>query len=366
MPNNIQLRYTPLFQAHVDSNARMVDYAGWSMPVLYTSILEEARAVRQGTGIFDISHMGRTHVSGPGATALLQKLTTNDIEELSPSEAQYSLLTNLRGGIIDDIIVYRESVDAYLVVINASNTAKDLDWIRQHANSTVAIADRTEATAMIAVQGPQAPAMVAELAGDRSLLSLKRFQYAQGTLGCDTATLCRTGYTGEDGFELIVPAENAMNVWNLLTTAGAAQCGLGARDALRIEAGYPLYGHEIDDETSPVEAGLMWVVRLEKGDFVGADSIRTVKRQGPARKLVGLMSGDRQQPRQGYSIYLEGDVVGSITSGVFSPTRNHSVAMGYVSTPSAKIGNQVEIAIRDKRIKATICAKKSLLDDLPI
>jgi aminomethyltransferase len=343
----------------------MVDYAGWAMPVLYSSILEEARSVRNGTGIFDICHMGRTQISGPGATALLQKITTNDIESLSPSEAHYSLLTNAHGGIIDDIIVYRKSTDSYLMVINASNTAKDLDWIRQHAGSDVAIADTTEATAMIAVQGPQAPTMVTELAGDPALLSLKRFQYAEGTLGGETATLCRTGYTGEDGFELIVPAENAIKVWNLLTSAGAVQCGLGARDALRIEAGYPLYGHEINDDTSPVEAGLMWVVRLEKGDFVGADSIRSAKRKGPARKLVGLTSADRQQPRQGYAIFSDGDVVGTVTSGVFSPTRSHSVAMGYISTPRAGIGNQVEIAIRDKRITAFICAKKSLLDDLP-
>jgi aminomethyltransferase len=340
----------------------MVDYAGWNMPVLYTSILEEARAVRSGTGIFDISHMGRTRFSGASALALLQKLTSNDVAALSPSEAQYSLLTNPSGGIIDDIIVYRESSDAFLVVINAGNTAKDIAWIRSHLDSGSQLADNTAATAMIAVQGPQAPEMVAGLAGDRGLLALKRFQYVTGKIAGGAATFCRTGYTGEDGFELIVPAENACGVWSGLKSAGAVECGLGARDALRIEAGYPLYGHEIDDETSPVEAGLMWVVRLEKGDFTGADKIRAVKDAGPRRKLVGLKSAERQQPRQGYSIYSGDEKIGIITSGVFSPTRNQSIAMGYVSSAHSKPGTPVEIEIRDRRITATVCAKKSLLD----
>ena len=363
MTTETQPRQTPLFEAHNHASARMVDYAGWAMPVLYTSILEEARAVRSSAGIFDISHMGRIRVTGGAATALLQGLTSNDVDSLQPSEAHYSLLTNPEGGIIDDIIVYRESENAYMVVINAGNTDKDLDWIRRHATGDVRIADNTAATAMIAVQGPRAPSMVADLAGDPGLLGLKRFQYAQGRIAGVDATLCRTGYTGEDGFELIVAAEKALNVWNLLCDAGATQCGLGARDGLRIEAGYPLYGHEIDDSTSPVEAGLMWVVRLEKGDFMGADAIRSVKHAGPSRKLVGLRSEDRQQPRQGYSVYAESISIGTVTSGVFSPTRNRSIAMAYIATPFARTGVAVSIAIRDKRIEAMICAKKSLLDD---
>ncbi len=365
MKADMELRKTPLTQAHIDSNARMVNYAGWSMPVLYTSILEEARAVRSGIGIFDISHMGRIRIAGDNATVLLQKLTSNDVESLSPSEAQYSLLTNPSGGIIDDIIVYRESVDSYLVVINAGNTAKDLAWIESHIGPGVELTDNTDATAMIAVQGPKAPDAVAKLAGDPGLLSLRRFQYAQGSIGGASATFCRTGYTGEDGFELIVPAGDAEAVWNALRDAGAVPCGLGARDALRIEAGYPLYGHEIDDDTNPVEAGLMWVVRLEKGEFVGSDRIRAAKAAGAGRKLVGLTSSERQQPRQGYIIYADGNAVGTITSGVFSPTKNQSVAMGYVSAANARPGTKVVIAIRDKRIQATVCAKKSLLDTLP-
>jgi aminomethyltransferase len=342
----------------------MVEYAGWSMPVLYTSILEEARAVRSAVGIFDISHMGRTRIHGPAATALLQETTSNDVAALAASEAQYSLLTNPSGGIIDDIIVYREAQDSYLVVINASNTAKDLEWLRSRANGRVEIEDNTAATAMIAVQGPKAPEMVAALTSGQDVLALKRFQYSTGTIAGTRATICRTGYTGEDGFEVIVSAAEAPRVWSALLASGAAPCGLGARDALRIEAGYPLYGHEIDDNTSPVEAGLMWVVRLEKGPFVGSDEIRKVKDRGPGRKLVGFTSEDRQQPRQGYSVYAvsAGDIaVGTITSGVFSPVRNQSIAMGYIAPEYARSGTPMQIGIRDKRIKATVCAKKSLL-----
>lgn len=358
------LRQTPLFAAHLDLNARMVDFAGWSMPVLYTSILDEARAVRSATGIFDISHMGRVRFTGVGATALLQSLTTNDVAALKPSEAHYSLLTNSEGGIIDDIIVYREAEESYLVVINASNTEKDLDWIRLHTPVGVRMDDLTEATAMIAVQGPMAPQMVAELAQSPALLDLDRFQYANGQIAGATATLCRTGYTGEDGFEIIVPAEVATEVWNALVTKGAVPCGLGARDALRIEAGYPLYGHEIDDTTSPVEAGLMWVVKLEKGDFTGRDAIVEVKKNGPPRRLVGLTSFERIVPRQGYNIFAcaGDDVIGTITSGVFSPTVNHSLAMGYVTLPYSKTGTSVEIEIRAKRAAATVLPKKNLLE----
>lgn len=359
------MRQTPLYEAHLEQKARMVDFAGWAMPVLYTSILDEARAVRNQAGIFDISHMGRTRIVGEGATALLQSLTSNDVASLKPSEAQYSLLTNPDGGVIDDIIVYREGDEAYMVVINASNTDKDLKWIHRHTPEGVTVENNTEKTAMIAVQGPSAPQMVANLAADTTLLSLDRFQYGTGVIAGSTATFCRTGYTGEDGFEVIVPAEGASAVWKAFLQAGAMPCGLGARDALRIEAGYPLYGHEIDDTTSPVEAGLMWVVKLDKGKFTGADAIREVKRKGPARKLMGLVSQERIQPRQGYTIYAGNDIIGEVTSGVFSPTRGHSVAMGYIASDHAKAGKTVEVAIRDKRAAATVVPKKNLLEETP-
>ncbi len=356
------LRLTPLYEAHINLDARMVEFAGWSMPVMYKGILEEARAVRSDVGLFDISHMGRVKLSESGATEFLQALTSNDVEALKSSEAQYSLLTNPEGGIIDDIIVYREDAEAYLIVINAGNTAKDLEWMRAHIRDGVRLQDQTEMTAMIAVQGPRAPQLVADLAGRPELLELKRFQYGTGHLGSAPATFCRTGYTGEDGFEVILPAKSAVGAWNALLQGGAVPCGLGARDALRIEAGYPLYGHEIDDTTSPVEAGLMWVVKLDKGPFTGRDAILQIKQSGPERRLMGLTSKERIQPRQGYTIYAGEEAIGAVTSGVFSPTRGHSLAMGYVATPYAKPGTQVEIAIRDKRSTATIVPKKSLLE----
>ena len=292
MTSEDNLKHTPLYESHLALKGRMVDYEGWAMPVLYTSILDEARAVRNHAGIFDISHMGRVRVFGDEVTAFLQKLTSNDVAALKPSSAQYSLLMNPEGGIIDDIIVYREDRDSYLVVINAGNAVKDLQWMRSHVPDGVTIHDQSEATAMIAVQGPEAPELVAQLAGNPALLERKRFQYATGLLAGIPATFCRTGYTGEDGFELIVPAKQGQAAWDALMAAGAVPCGLGARDALRIEAGYPLYGHEINDITSPVEAGLMWVVKLDKGDFFGKEAIEQVKRSGPKRRLMGLTSAN--------------------------------------------------------------------------
>ncbi len=355
------LRRTPLFAAHQKRNARMVDYAGWEMPVLYTGILEEARAVRNHVGIFDISHMGRIQVAGEGATAMLQLLTSNDVAGLKPSEAQYSLLTNLNGGIIDDIIVYRAGAEDYLVVINASNTAKDLAWIAPYTPPSVRVEDDTLRTAMIAVQGPEAPALVARLANQAALLELGRFQYAIGEIAGAPATFCRTGYTGEDGFEVIVPAANAESVWDVLSSGGATACGLGARDALRIEAGYPLYGHEIDETTSPVEAGLMWAVKLDKANFIGRDRITIIKSEPARIRLVGLVTQERIQPRQGYTIYVGNEPVGEVTSGIFSPAKGVSIAMGYVAARYAKTGTMVEIAIRDRRATATVVPKKNLL-----
>lgn len=370
------LKQTPLYEAHLVLKGRMVEYAGWAMPVLYSGILEESRAVRSNVGIFDISHMGRVRVFGDKATAFLQQLTSNDVAALKPSSAHYSLLMNPEGGIIDDIIVYREDRDSYLVVINAGNAEKDLAWMRHHVPENVTIQDQSEATAMIAVQGPQAPEMVARLAGNPLLLERKRFQYATGMLAGVPATFCRTGYTGEDGFELIVPAKQGQAAWDALVEAGAVPCGLGARDALRIEAGYPLYGHEIDETTSPVEAGLMWVVKLDKGDFFGKSPIEKIKQAGPQRRLMGLTSSERIIPRQGYTIYAPSDgsgagesssaeaasAIGVITSGVFSPTRNHSVAMAYMNVAYAKPGLSVSVAVRDKFAGMTVVQKKSLLE----
>lgn len=355
-----ELRRTPLHEEHRRLNARMVPFGGWDMPVQYAGILEESRAVRTGVGLFDISHMGRVHVHGNGALLFLQQITSNDVASLDPGQAQYSLLTNPGGGIIDDIIVYRRGDADFLVVINASNTAKDLAWLSDNSEEDVEIDDHTAATAMIAVQGPNAPEMVDRLA-DTDLSRLGRFEHAEGRIGGVGATFCRTGYTGEDGFEVIVPGSAAPALWRALIDAGGAPCGLGARDALRIEAGYPLYGHEIDDSTTPVEAGLMWVVKLDKGGFTGCERIAAVKEMGPGRRLVGVTLQERIVPRQGYTLYAGQQEVGTVTSGVFSPTRSIGLGMAYVREPFHKSGTDLAVDIRGKRYPARVVPKKNLL-----
>jgi aminomethyltransferase len=354
------LKRTPLYETHKRLKSRMVPFAGWEMPVQYSGILEESRAVRNAVGLFDISHMGRIHIYGKGALALLQSVTSNNVDALGPGQAQYSLLTNPSGGIIDDIIVYRKDQEDFLVVINASNTDKDLRWIREHAPDTVTMEDHTEQTAMIAVQGPAAPQIVSQMAGE-DLLSVPRFGFREASLFGQPATLCRTGYTGEDGFEIIVPAAASEAVWNRLMESGGVPCGLGARDALRIEAGYPLYGHEIDDSTSPVEAGLMWVVKPEKGDFIGKEAILALQERGASRRLMGLVLQERIAPRQGYTLYVEDREVGVVTSGVFSPTIQKGIGMGYIASPHAKAGGTVLLSVRNQMLPAKVVAKKSLI-----
>jgi aminomethyltransferase len=354
------LRRTPLYELHKALGARIVPFAGWEMPVSYAGILEEARAVRTAVGLFDISHMGRLIVAGEGALDLLQRTTTNDVSALAPGQAQYSLIPNPDGGIVDDIIVYRNAADSFTIVLNASNTAKDIDWFRAHAGEGVTFNDFTDSTAMIAVQGPAAPELVSRLTG-QDLSGVARFSSVEGQIAGARAGLCRTGYTGEDGFEVIVDAENAAAVWDALVSQGGVPCGLGARDALRIEAGYPLYGHEIDDATTPVEAALMWVVKLDKGGFIGRDRIAETKAKGAGRKLVGLTLQERIVPRQGYTLYRENEAVGTVTSGVFSPTTGHSIALAYVADPHNKPGTELQVEIRANRYPATVVPKKDLL-----
>ncbi|MCC6728239.1 MAG: glycine cleavage system aminomethyltransferase GcvT [Chthonomonadales bacterium] len=354
------LRRTPLWDVHRALGARMVPFAGWEMPVQYAGILDEARAVRRGVGLFDISHMGRLQLRGDGATDLLERLTPNDVGGLAEGQAHYSLLTNEVGGIRDDIIIYREGGETFLVVVNASNRAADLEWLRASAPTGTELADETEATAMIAVQGPGAAALLGSLSGDVAP-RMPRFAHRRLALAGVDATCCRTGYTGEDGFELIMPAAGGPAVWEALRSSGGVPCGLGARDALRIEAGFPLYGHEIDETTTPVEAGLMWVVKLDKGPFVGRDAIAEAKRRGAARRLMGLVMDDRAIPRQGYTLYVDRQPVGNVTSGVFSPARGRALGMAYVEAAHAASGTRVEVEIRGSRHLARLVPKKSLL-----
>lgn len=351
-----ELRRTPLAELHPQMGARMVEFAGWWMPVQYGGIIAEARAVRQRVGIFDISHMGRFHLRGEDAIRTLERLTTNDISELADGAAQYSLLTNPQGGVIDDIIVYRLAPDHLLVVVNAANAEKDKAWMLEHLPSTVSLEDHTAATAMIAVQGPEAVELVSRLLS-ADIAPLPRFHVGSFSWQDNAVLVARTGYTGEDGVELIVDASCAPTLWTALTEAGAIPCGLGARDVLRIEAGYPLYGHELSENINPIEAGLGWVVSKSK-EFIGAEAIRRVREQGAARKLVGLEVEGRMVARQGYPVQVNGHSIGEITSGTFSPTLEKSIAMAFVKSEHAKAGAEVQVDMRGKAVPARVVSRR--------
>ncbi len=350
------LQRTPLAEIHPQMGARMVEFAGWWMPVQYGGIIQEARAVREGVGLFDISHMGRFHLRGAEAIPALETLTTNDVSALTDGAAQYSLLTNPHGGVIDDIIVYRLSSDHLLVVVNAANADKDKGWIQQHLPPSVTLEDATAQTAMIAVQGPKAIELVSRLFA-QNLAELPRFHVTSGRWSGYPVLVARTGYTGEDGVELIIDASAAGLLWNALHKAGAVPCGLGARDMLRIEAGYPLYGHELNEHINPIEAGLGWVVSKSK-EFIGADVIRRVREQGAARKLVGLELQGRMVARQGYPVQVNGQTVGEITSGTFSPTLQKSIAMAFVNSEYARTGSEVQVNMRGKPVPARIVSRR--------
>ncbi|MCS6829526.1 MAG: glycine cleavage system aminomethyltransferase GcvT [Armatimonadota bacterium] len=354
--HDVELRRTPLAQAHSRLGARMVEFAGWWMPVQYSGIIQEALAVRQRAGMFDISHMGRFHLRGADAIPLLEQLTTNDVAALTDGAAQYSLLTNPRGGVIDDIIVYRLAPDHLLLVVNAANADKDRQWIQQHLPQSVVLEDATGQTAMIAVQGPEAVELVNRLFM-QNLMGLPRFHVTVSQWQGQPVWIARTGYTGEDGVELIIDASMAELLWNALYEAGAVPCGLGARDVLRIEAGYPLYGHELSEDINPIEAGLGWVVSKRK-DFVGADVIRRIREEGSARRLVGLELEGRMVARQGYPVQVNGRDVGEITSGTFSPTLQRSIAMALIRSEHAKTGATVQVEMRGKLAPARIVSKR--------
>jgi len=350
------LRQTPLHDRHVASGARMVGFGGWSMPVQYTSIIAEHQAVRSAWGIFDVSHMGEFKVSGPEAREWLGCLVPANLEALSVGHAVYTMFTRPTGGVVDDLIVYRFA-DHLLLVVNAANRDKDWAWLQRHlpeAHGQVTLEDVSEDWALIAVQGPSAAASLERLSGgDVS---------ATGSFGITTFRLAgidcpagRTGYTGEDGFEVLVPADQAARVWDLLVAEGASPCGLGARDTLRLEAGLPLYGHEWDDDTTPIEAGFGWAVR-NPGPYLGRDVHVRQKAEGPARRLRGLVLEDRAPAREGYEVVSpDGEVVGKVASGTFSPTLGHPVATAYL--PAGFVPEQtVSIRVRERLVPARVVA----------
>lgn len=350
---------TPLFDWHQAHGGRMVDFAGWSMPVQYTSIVEEHQAVRNRVGLFDISHMGRLAFEGSGTLDWINNVCTNDAAKLAAGQIQYSLMANDMGGLIDDVLVYCAG-KTYDVVCNASNRAAVVKRFEEHvAGAKSKLTDRTLATAMIAVQGPSSAATLQPLC-DRPLDAIKYYHFAAGKiLGDVPATISRTGYTGEVGYELIVPADQAVRVWEALLKSsesfGGLPCGLGARDTLRFEAGMPLYGHELSDSISPYAAGLGWAVKLDKGDFLGSDALSQQK-GCPGSTRVGLKLDGKRIARQGSTVSKDGRLIGTVTSGAFSPTLNASLAMALIEPDAAAEGTAVSIDVRGKEEPAKVVA----------
>ncbi len=345
---------TPLYDLHVKSGAKIIEFGGWLMPVQYTSILEEHRAVRQAVGLFDLCHMGEIRVSGPQALDFVQRITTNDASNLDIDQAQYSLLCNENGGVIDDLLVYRLS-DGYLFIVNAANTRKDFEWMVGHKIPGCFVEDITFETGMLGLQGPQAEAMLQPLT-DTDLRSLPYYHCRQGNVAGIDVLISRTGYTGEDGFELFCDWDQTERLWEALESIKnpPRPCGLGARDTLRLEAGMCLYGHELDETTNPFEARLGWVVKLDKPEFVGKEALLTVKTNGPRRQLIGLELIDRGIARAGFAILKDNLAVGHVTSGTFSPTLEKSIALGYVPTQMAQNGAQFLIDVRGRQLRADV------------
>lgn len=364
MPDPANLLRTPLSQVHEELGARMVDFFGWYMPVQYTGVIEEHRSVRRAAGLFDLSHMGEFVVSGPDAQANLQHLLSNDISELPPGKAQYSLLLNDKGGIVDDLLIYALAPDEYLLVVNAANISKDRDWIQARLNGNATFVDRSDDTALIAIQGPKSPEILQRHASI-DLSSIPPFGFERGQVaGCD-ALISRTGYTGEEGFELFIANQDAVNMWRTLLSDGEKEgmvpVGLGARDTLRLEAGLCLYGNELSEETSPLEAGLAPFVKLDKGTFIGREALLRQKEAGIERVLCGFILEERGIPRQGHLIYANessGEPIGRVTSGTFSPTREESIGLCYVDTSHRQMDTLVWIDIRGKRKRARIAKRR--------
>jgi aminomethyltransferase len=353
------LQRTPLFETHQRLGARMVPFGGWEMPVQYSSIIEEHRTVRSAVGLFDVSHMGEFEVAGPEALAVLQWLTTNDVAALEVGQVQYTLLCDASGGIVDDATLYRLAPDRFMLTVNAGCTPKDWAWVTGQTSGRrgVAWTDVSRETGLIAVQGPRAEALVGALA-DRDAAGIGYYRFAAASVAGVPATVSRTGYTGEDGFELYVPAGGAARLWDALLEAGrplgVAPIGLGARDTLRLEMRYALYGNDIDETTNPLEAGLGWVVKPAKGDFIGREAIEKVRATGPRRRLVGLEMLDRSIARHGYPVVADGRQVGVVTSGSYGPSVDRAIALAYVAAERAAVGTALGVEIRGQVREARV------------
>ena len=368
-------KHTPLYNAHRTLGARMIEFGGWQMPVHYSGILAEHRAVRAQVGLFDLSHMGEIEIRGPRALEVCQELFVTDVARVQIAQAQYTLMCFSYGGIVDDVIVYRLAEDRFFLCVNAANTDTDYDWIVEYNCGRAEIINRSDAYALIALQGPQSQAVLCKLTA-LDLTQIRRYWSARGEIAGVSSLIARTGYTGEDGFELFIPADQAEHIWNACLKAGQAAelmpIGLGARDTLRLEAGYLLYGNDIDAETTPLEAGLQRLVRFEGGPsqggpsqggpsqgrpFLGREALRKQQVEGIKKQLVGVRMAGAGIPRQGYTIWDDAQQVGVVTSGTQSPMLGVGIALGYVPPLCADSGTQLSIAIRNRRVPATVVTR---------
>ncbi len=353
------LARTPLFDLSVALNARMTAFSGWEMPVQYSGITAEHQAVRTGAGMFDISHMGKFTLTGPQVLAQIQPLVPSDLSRLQPGQAQYTVLLNSQAGIIDDLIFYYQGLDAqnqqqWVVIVNAATKDKDKAWMLAHLDpSQLTFVDQSATQTLIAVQGPQAVQHLQALVS-ADLSSVKAFGHVTTALFDQPSFLARTGYTGEDGFEVMADAATGRSLWTTLLAAGVIPCGLGCRDTLRLEAAMALYGQDINDTTTPLEAGLGWLVHWDKGDFIGRSPLATQKQTGVARKLVGLQMQGKAIARHDYPIFAAGVAVGKITSGTQSPTLGQAIALGYVPTHLAQPRQVLDVEIRGKLYPAMV------------
>lgn len=356
---------TVLYPKHVALGAKMVEFGGWEMPVQYKSILSEHRAVRTAAGLFDVSHMGEIEVSGYDALAFLQRLLTNDLAKLTVGQALYSLMCYPTGGIVDDLLVYKLADEQYWLVVNAGNKDKDLAWLKEQLPAAeqqqgIRIRDRSTEIGLLALQGPLAEQILAGISAV-SVADLKSFHFLVSEIAGIKVLLSRTGYTGEDGFEIYLAVDKTPLVWDKLLQAGQAvglvPAGLGARDTLRFEAGLSLYGQELTETITPLEAGLGFFVVWSKDDFIGKDVLVQQKKEGLARKLVGFKMLERGIPREGYLLQKDGVVIGQVTSGSYAPTLEENLGLGYVISAHAFVDNEISVVIRGKSLKARIIKK---------
>jgi len=351
------MKKTPFNQIHKDIGAKMTDFGGWEMPVEYTGIIEEHKAVRNQCGLFDVSHMGEILVSGENAAKSLQKIITNDLQKLEPGKIIYTPICKPDGGIIDDLLVYCLKKDQYLLIVNAANIEKDFEWLKDHLLEKTEAENLSDKYAMLALQGPESKKILTQLT-DIDLNSLDYYRFREAKVAGVKMIISRTGYTGELGYELYFEPEAAEKIWDELMKAGSdfglKACGLGARDTLRLEKLFALYGNDIDEDTNPYEANLSWTVALNKGDFIGREKLVEIEKNCCQRKLTPFKIIDRGMARHGYEIYAEGEKIGEVTSGSYSPTLEQSIGLAYLKNNYAEPGKEIEIKVRKRNIKAEV------------